>query len=484
MAHEVELKFDLEPGGATAIRRAPALTAVRPEKRKLETLYFDTKDGALRRSGYSLRVRQSGGQYVQTVKGKPAASAGLFARREWESQVARFDYDAKAPSAAPLKRLLARAKGKLKPVVRTQFRRTAWLIERDGSRIEVVLDEGKVASGEKEAPLCELELELLSGKPAALFALAEELGEAAALRLGVQTKAERGFALAEKKLGRPAKAEPVRLKPPLTEAGAFQAIASACLRHFRLNEIALRAARDPDALHQARVALRRLRSALSLFRSTLSGEDYREIREELRWLTGQFGEARNLDVLLERYADSKALKAERERAYKLLIAALDGPRARALMLRLSLWIECGAWRYRPRAARDLAGLAFTQLDKQWRKVRRHGGALAALDADAQHQLRLDIKRLRYAAEFLSGLYTGRPLSGRRDRFIAGLKALQEQLGLLNDLRIGATLTRQLAPGLNPSRADDDKAARAAIRAAERAYRQAAAAADYWEPATA
>ena len=152
------------------------------------------------------------------------------------------------------------------------------------------------------------------------------------------------------------------------------------------------------------------------------------------------------------------------------------------MLRLSLWIECGAWRYRPRAARDLADLAFKQLDRQWRKVRRHGGALAALDADAQHQLRLDIKRLRYAAEFLAGLYATRPLSGRRDRFIAGLKALQEQLGLLNDLRIGATLTRQFAPGLDTAQASDEKQARAAVRAAEKAYRQAAAAADYWEPA--
>ena len=87
MAHEVELKFDLEPGGATALRRAPALAAVKPDKKRLETLYFDTKDGTLRRAGYSLRVRQSGGHYVQTVKGKPAASAGLFARREWESKV-------------------------------------------------------------------------------------------------------------------------------------------------------------------------------------------------------------------------------------------------------------------------------------------------------------------------------------------------------------------------------------------------------------
>lgn len=475
MAHEVELKFDLEPGGATALRRAPALATVKPEKRRLETLYFDTKSGALRRAGYSLRVRAAGGHYVQTVKRRSAASAGLFARREWETKVARFAFDPAAASAAPLKRLLANAKGKVRPVARTRFRRTAWLVERDGSRIEVVLDEGRVGSGEKEAPLCELELELLSGTPAALFALAEELGRATALRLGVLTKAERGFALADRSLGRPARAEPVRLRPPLTEAEAFHAIASACLRHFRLNEIALRASRDPDALHQARVALRRLRSALSLFRSTLSGEEYREIRGELRWLTGQFGEARNLDVLLGRYAESKALSAERERLYKSLAASLDGERARALMLRLALWLECGAWRFRPRAARDLSGLAVKQLDGQWRKVRRHGAALATLDVDAQHRLRLDIKKLRYAAEFLAGLSAKRPAATRRDRFIAALKLLQEELGLINDLRTGAALAARFAPDLKPPPANDS----AAIKAAERAYRQAAAAADYW-----
>lgn len=479
MAQEVELKFDLEPGGAAALRRAPPLAAVTPTGRNLETVYFDTRDGTLRRAGYSLRVRRSGDAFVQTVKRKPAAAAGLFARQEWEGNVARFAFDPDAPSAKPLRRLLARAKGKVKPVVRTIFQRTAWLIERNGSRIEVVLDEGKVVSGDSETVLCELELELLAGKPQALFALAGELGQAAALRLGVLTKAERGFALAEGKLGRPAKAEPVRLKPPLSEAEGVHAVASACMRHFRLNEIALRASREPDALHQARVALRRLRSALSLFRSTLSGRDYQEIREELRWLTGQFGEARNLDVLLERYAGSRKLRAERERAYKRLLAALDAPRARALMLRLALWIEAGAWRFRPRASRDLRGLAAKRLDRQWRKVRRHGADLAALDEETQHRLRLDIKRLRYAAEFLAGLFTKRPSSGRRDRFVAALKVLQEQLGLLNDLRVGAALSAELSLDLA---AGDEAASRAAIKAAEKAYRNAAAAAGYWEEA--
>lgn len=477
MPHEVELKFDLEPGGAAALRRAPALAAAKPARGSLETLYFDTRDGALRRAGFSLRVRRVGEIFVQTVKRKPVASAGLFARQEWEDEVAGFAFDPAASSAAPLKRLLARAKGKLRPVVRTLFRRTSWLIERNGSRIEVVLDEGKVASGAAQAPLCELELELIEGKPKALFALAAEIGEAASLRLGVLTKAERGFALADGRLGRPAKAEPIRLKPPLGEAEAFQAVASSCLRHFRLNEIALRRTRDADALHQARVALRRLRSALSLFRTTVSGRGYQEIRGELRWLTGLFGAARNLDVLLSRYAESKALRAERERTYKRLIEGLDSHRARALMLSLSLWIELGAWRFRPRAARDLSGLADKRLGQLWRKVRRHGAGLAELDADAQHRLRLDIKKLRYAAEFLGGLYSKRPLSGRRDRFVAALKLLQERLGTLNDLRIGAALAAELSPELP---VEDGKAARLATKAAERAYRNAAAAAGYWE----
>jgi inorganic triphosphatase YgiF len=484
VSDEVELKFDVEPASVDQLRTTPILAAAAARRQDSESLYFDTPEGALRAAGISLRVRRSGGRHVQTAKRKRGNAAGLFVREEWEAEVPRFGLDLEAFAPGLVRRLLGKAdRAALKPVIRTRFTRTSWQIEHQGSAIEVVLDEGLVAAGRKRTPLIELELELKRGKPAALFHLAEEIGRAAPLRLGTLSKNERGYALAEGRLGRPAKAEPLRLGPELNEADAFRAIASACLRHFRLNEIALLAARDPDALHQARVALRRLRSALTLFRHTVRGRDYQHLREELRWLAGKLGEARNLDVLLgpdspPPFAGNQKLRravaAEREAAYGRVTAAIESGRARALMLRLALWLELGGWRFKPRAGGNLRALATDQLERQWRKVRRRGAGLGGLDADAEHQLRIDIKKLRYAAEFLAGLYPSRPEAGRCRSFIAALKDLQERLGIANDRRIANAVAARLAaaerlpPIPEPS-----------PRPAERAFRQASSAAGYW-----
>jgi CHAD domain-containing protein len=269
----------------------------------------------------------------------------------------------------------------------------------------------------------------------------------------------------------------------MSEADAFRAIASACLRHFRLNEIALLAGRDADALHQARVALRRLRSALSLFRHTVRGKDYQHLREELRWFAGQLGEARNLDVLLGKDAPPpfandarlrEALKKEREAAYDRVMAAIGSARVRALILRLALWLELGGWRFKPRAEGEVRALATDQLERQWRKVRRRGAGLGSLDADSEHQLRIDIKKLRYAAEFLAGLYPSRPEAGRCRSFVAALKELQERLGIANDRRVANAVAARLAPdrALPP-------VPQISVKGAQKAFRRASAAAGYW-----
>jgi CHAD domain-containing protein len=269
----------------------------------------------------------------------------------------------------------------------------------------------------------------------------------------------------------------------MSEADAFRSIATACLRHFRLNEIALLAGRDPEALHQARVALRRLRSALTLFRHAVRGKDYQDLRQELRWFAGQFGEARNLDVLLAADepppfpADGKlreALQAERDAAYDRVMAAIESERTRALVLRLALWLELGGWRFKPRADGNIRALATHQLERQWRKVRRRGAELGTLDADAEHQLRIDIKKLRYSAEFLASLYPSKPEAGRCKSFIAALKELQERLGVANDSRVASTVIARLAP-------DESVAPVPEIsqKATEKAFRRASAAAGFW-----
>jgi inorganic triphosphatase YgiF len=490
MSDEVELKFDVAATDAEALKACSALAGVTPAITEADTAYFDTKDGIVRRAGYSLRVRKADGKYVQAVKHKPAAAAGLFVRREWEAGIAGLALDDAALAKTPLKKLLeAEEAGPLKLQVRSKFRRTIWLVTRKDSVIEVVLDEGTVTAGKAESPLCELELELKSGKPRALFALAGEIGAALPLRLGVLSKAERAYALADRNLGEAARAEPVALPIPVSEGAAFRIVAQSCLRHYRLNEIVLLARRDADSLHQARIALRRLRSALSLFRATVRGKDYPGLREEIGWLAGQFGDARNLDVLLAGEEGLYAEEAVRERllkarakAYDRVEAALGSERVRALMLNLSLWIEAGAWRFRDRAKRDLAGLASDQLDRQWRRVKRHGTRLDRAAAEDRHRLRLDVKKLRYSAEFLAGLSAKRPKLARRERFVLALKELQESLGDLNDAEAAQAITTRLAPGLrgNAQRLRRKAAAAEAIAAAEEALKAAAEVAGYWE----
>lgn len=490
MSNEVELKFDVAASDAAALKGCPALAGVTPEITEADTAYFDTKDGIVRHAGYSLRVRKAGGRHVQAVKHKPAAAAGLFRRSEWEVDVPGFALDGAALAKTPLGKLLeTQDAGPLKLQVRSTFRRTIWLITRKESVIEVVLDEGKITAGKAETPLCELELELKAGKPRALFALAGEIGAAVPLRLGVLSKAERGYALAERTLGRAAKAEPVVLPIPASEGAAFRAVAQTCLRHYRLNEIVLLEQRDADALHQARIALRRLRSALSLFRPTVRGKDYPELREEVGWLAGQLGDARNLDVLLAGEEGLRADEAVRERllkarakAYDRVEAALGSDRVRALMLGLALWIEAGAWRFRDRAKRDLAGLAAEQLNRQWRRVKRQSDRLDKVAPEDRHRLRLDVKKLRYSAEFLAGLSAKRPKLARRERFVEALKALQESLGDLNDAEAAQSITTKLAPGLrgNAQRLRRKAAAAEAIAAAEEALKAASEVAGYWE----
>jgi inorganic triphosphatase YgiF len=484
VSDEVELKFDVEPASVAQLRATPILAAAPASDQDSESLYFDTREGALRKAGISLRVRRAGGRNVQTIKRKRGNGAGLFVREEHEAQVPRFTLDLDAFAPGLVRRLLGGTdREKLRPLVRTRFTRTSWRIAHRDSLIEVVLDEGTVGAGRKHTSLTELELELKEGKPGALFDLAREIGGAVPLRLGMLSKNERGYALAEGRLGRPAKAESLRLDPEMSEADAFRAIASACLRHFRLNEIALLTARDPDALHQARVALRRLRSALTLFRHSVRGRDYQHLREELRWFAGQLGEARNLDVLLGEDAPPPfpgndrlraALQREREAAYDRVMAAIGSERVRALVLRLVLWLELGGWRFKPRAEGKVSALAAHQLERQWRKVRRRGAELGRLDADAEHQLRIDIKKLRYAAEFLASLYPAKAEVGRCRSFVAALKELQERLGIANDRRFANVVAARLAPG-----EEVPPAPAMPMKAAAKAFRRALAAAGYW-----
>ncbi|QNP45564.1 CYTH and CHAD domain-containing protein [Sphingomonas sediminicola] len=277
---EVELKFELDGRAAKKARRHPLLSKTDHRTKVQRSIYFDTDDSDAYRAGYSLRVRDDGNSFTQTVKTN-GGSAGLFDRREWEARVEQIAPDPDALRQTPLGKIKKLTRD-AKPVVWSEVERTTWLINRDGSIVEVALDSGSIRADGKEAPLHELELELRQGKQASLFAIAQELGRVVPLHVGVLSKEERGRMLARGAFGHEHKARAIDLRKKMDAGQAFATIVYECIRHFRLNETLIIEQRDPHALHQARVAIRRLRSAFTFFRPAIQQGSLEPLREELR----------------------------------------------------------------------------------------------------------------------------------------------------------------------------------------------------------
>ncbi len=223
--------------------------------------------------------------------------------------------------------------------------RRIWNIRFDDTSIEAVLDEGDILAGDRRTPVCEMELELKSGDARALFDLARQLDAEAPLRLAVLSKAERGHRLTQA-LTPAVTAETVPLTREMTAAEGLQAILQACLAQFRLNEDLLLDSRAAEPLHQTRVALRRMRSAFSIFKPLLGPDEARDPRDRLGQLAKELGHARDLDVLMQRAAPGPLrdrIRADRKAAYDRAVEVLDRAETRRLMLELVEWMHCGPW---------------------------------------------------------------------------------------------------------------------------------------------
>src|SRR5580704_5315212 len=407
MGQEVELKLEVPPRAIGRLKRLRALHRNgRTQEKDLVSVYFDTAEHTLRRHGMSLRVRHIGDKRVQTVKkANGHCAAGLFNRSEWEKRIDSDTPDLRAASrtalGAVMSRKLARA---LKPVFETQVHRTVVPLNDGASRIELTLDRGEVRLGRKSAPISEVELELKRGRPADLFAVARKVAATVPARFALRSKADRGYALAGGEAATAARAQEITLDPAMSTGAAFHAIALGCLHHLAANEPAVRD-QHAEGVHQMRVGLRRLRAAIAVFADLLDDETAR-IKAELKWLTGELGPARDLDVYIT--GDVKPLRrtlpprraiealrgdidASRTQAFARARRAVESARYGALVLDTLGWIEGGAWAAsddelikarRRRSARDFAR---EELARRMHRVSRKAKRLGKLDARRRHQ---------------------------------------------------------------------------------------------------
>jgi CHAD domain-containing protein len=308
-------------------------------------------------------------------------------------------------------------------------------------------------------------------------------------------------------------ASEIHLDPAMSCADAFRIIAHNGLRQLAGNEPAVNENR-PDALHQMRVGLRRVRSAISLFGDMVADDESERIGAELKWLAGTLGPARDLDVftadvlvpLREEHPDHPGLEEigrdveqRRSRAYADAMAACRSERYQAVLLDTMEWIESGSWGtadnalLQSRRDQPITALATDELRRRHRKIVKGGKGLRGRSAEQRHKLRIRGKKLRYAVEFFASVFPGKRNTRRSAALLEALRDLQEALGGLNDIATREELagkiaadgrgdaeaarSRAFAAGLIVGRQHARQAA--LMKAAERAYGKIADSKAFW-----
>ncbi len=464
---EIELKLTAESvDDLSAVLEAPCAASVEQRRtKKLETVYYDTPDLRLKRRGIAYRVRNTGDGYVQTVKVEAAPAGGLKQRAEWEAAVDGPEPDLDSIDEPTVRERLGMIlPGELRPIFATRIDRETRIVNGAANghrrRIEMAFDKGTIETETKALPIAEVELELLEGKPEDIYQLALELLESVPLRIELESKSARGYALASGGSKQPRKAGRLKLDKNISVEEAMAQIVRGCLEHWSANEAAALAGGDPEGIHQMRVSLRRLRSALTVFSSVIPDDQLVWFKQECKWLLSSLGPARDWDVfntellapVIAARPDDKSLAqlgdaatAARGNGNETAVAAIKSPRYAVLMLRLGAWLDCRRWRkdtdgaMRAELARPMVEVADTLLRRRHRKALKLGRRFRSLPAAQRHELRIALKKLRYTAEFFSSLYE----QGQVKPYLRGLSGMQDALGHLNDVAVAERLLQSL-----------------------------------------
>ena len=473
---EIELKLVVNPDRLAEFNEAPIIAAnarSRGSRKHFKTVYYDTAERNLRREGLTLRVRQSGTRFTQTVKS--ACGDDPLTRGEWEASVPSIAPDATLAAPFMPARLLAEIERQpLEQVFTSDIHRHQRLVDLPSGTVEVAFDHGTLKAGERTLPVSEIELELKAGSAAAIYELALQLAEHGPVRPSIESKSERGFDLADDRPPTAPKPRKLRLDPSVPLDDAFTRILRACLHHLLQSIPAAADGRDLEGVHQLRVALRRLRSALHLMRPVSSHSKLEMLRAEAQWLASSLSAAREWDIFQSQTLPGIAkgcpsvpgFEALDEVAEKRRIAAyhkvrfvLAEPRCATFVLSLGAWIEARGWRS-DISSENLSELtepaiAFAQhtLAAQYAKVLKRGRRLKSMNPEQRHRLRLAVKKLRYGTDFLLPLCgEGKAVKRFRERLIE----LQEELGSYNDM----ATTTALMSGLGMETPDSRIAAAA------------------------
>lgn len=448
----VGLEFGLQVPAKHLAGVRRALATATAKTHRLRSLSFDTPDRRLAAAGLVLRLRQADGQWTQTLESR---RDGRLAAREHDVPVSgrprRLEPDIERHKSTPVGEALARALGSdtqaLQVVFETDLQRTSRVLHGAGAAVEICLDVGQIRVGSARLSVCELHFKLLSGRLAGMVALAGRWIERHALWLDVRTLTERAERLARGvDAGPVVQASNPVLKENMDPDTALRAIVGVCIAQVLPNATELAAGvGSPEHLHQTRVGLRRLRSALRVF------GDW-SVSIDAAWplalgeLFARLGTVRDRDVITAtllpelRAAGAPYTELPPDTGSGDIGEALRSPQCGKLLLELIAFAH-GAAPQEPISLQvhrtPLIALVQPRLKRMHRQLSKDASQFQSLDDAMRHRMRKRLKRLRYSVEFVASLYGERAVR----RYLAPLKVAQNVLGQIIDLNVAEAAYR-------------------------------------------
>ncbi len=460
---EIELKLRVTGKTLAVIRGSPWWKGLgRARRRRLRSVYFDTPGRLLRSFGISLRTRYDGKTTVQTLKAAGRGGSSI-SRREWESTLPDtepgspnwcFPFpDLSMINDRALPGVLRKLKAShLEPLFEIKIERSTKETRTGNTRIEYAVDRGEVIVGDRKAGISEIELELLGGDMARLFASARQLNDLAPTRLHLRTKSETGMLLEKQPHPVWSRKPRIDLMASMSGEDALKAIALGCLKHLTSNDDCALSGAHEEGVHQCRVALRRLRSVLSIFRRDLPVDVAGRLNDQARWLLDELGPARDLFVLRTELLDpvlesagrpeclillERAILSQEKLAQADVRRALSSNRYGRFLIDLAEFGFSGVEastvtrQQRNRLERSATVYAAQSLSRLHKSLKKRGRKFDSLSIEERHAVRIAVKRMRYGVDFFKSLYD----DAHRREYSGQLAGLQKMLGRLNDVAV-------------------------------------------------
>ncbi len=467
---ETELKFTLPAPAFTAAQQWERFdpASKRPRARRLVAIYYDTAAGDLARHKASLRVRTLNRRHIITFKWSGSFAGGWFERGEVEAPSPTPELDITLLPPEISEAIIRLTAGRqLEAVYGSDIKRVVRLLHEDTGTIELAFDSGQISAGEKTRPVREVELELKSGDPAVLYRLGLEFAAAFPARLLSQSKAERGAELACGKPPEAVRAIAGLQGEPVLDS-AIGALINACLSQFIANWPAFESGDAVKAVHQMRVAMRRLRSVLGLFQRAFPAAGFAIFREQAKTIANAMGEARNWDIFAALLKTGPATAFPGEPGFETLQASVEQYRiaghdsVRTLLgsaqtlhfvLNLQSFAATHGWRNAlsgeslPELSVPAKAFGDSAISRLHRRLLRDGKHITHLSAEKRHELRKDLKKLRYTVDLFGGLFDAPKQVAAYGKT---LSKLQDTLGLFNDLAVARELALRLDTGEAPA----------------------------------